>query len=94
MVVNGRDIYLEHVVSFAKDETIFAAGRESSSRHLRLFIINERTGDVFYSKNACADAWEELYGSARADVVDNINSARYRGVIPCFRARCGSGIRC
>lgn len=80
MVFNGQDIQLNHMVSFS-DNTVFVAGRDK--KRLRLFLIDERTGSVYVSRNA---EWVELYGESRTVVIDNISRARNVHTIPCYRS--------
>ena len=80
MVVNGQHIQLSHMVSFS-DNTVFVAGREN--RRLRLFLINERTGNVYAARNA---EWTELYGAQRTVVIDTTSRAREAHTIPCYRS--------
>ena len=76
-------IELEHIVIFAKDSTIFAAGRDQDN-HIRIFLINERSGNV-YSRNGRVESWEEVYGDSRAAVIEDISRARYNRSIPIYR---------
>jgi hypothetical protein len=77
-------IELNHIVLFEKDNTVFAAGREKENNHIRIFLINERTGNV-YSRNGRADSWEEVYGENRATLINNIYSAKNTLRIPVYK---------
>ena len=66
--INYDILEIDHIVEFSKDSTIFAAARENGNGHMRLFLINETTGNV-YTRNGRADSWEELYGSERDSIV-------------------------
>ena len=82
----GTGIELEHIVIFDKDQTIFAAGRELNTHRIKLFLINEQTGNV-YSRQARVDSWEELYGYERATVIDDVSAARYTRSIPVYKIK-------
>jgi hypothetical protein len=73
----------DHIVEFTRDNTIFAAARENGSGHLRLFLINESTGNV-YARNGRADSWEQLYGGDRATIIARLMAAR-NNRIPVYR---------
>ena len=66
--INYDILEIDHIVEFNKDNTIFAAARENGNGHMRLFLINESTGNV-YTRNGRADSWEELYGSERDTII-------------------------
>jgi hypothetical protein len=78
------EIELNHIVLFERDNTVFAAGREKASNHIRIFLINERTGNV-YSRNGRADSWEEVYGENRATLINSIYSAKNALQIPVYK---------
>jgi hypothetical protein len=80
MYTNEQDIRFEHVVVF-EDNQVYARAREQESRRVRLFLINEQTGDV-YSRNR--GSWEEIYGDIRSFVVNKIYSARHAQSIPVY----------
>lgn len=77
---NELDIRFEHLVVF-EDNQIYARAREKDTRRIRLFLINENTGDV-YSRNR--GSWEEIYGDDRSFVVSNIYTARHNRSIPVY----------
>ncbi len=81
-MVNQQGIRFEHLVVF-EDNQIFASARVPDTRRIRLFLINEATGDV-YSRNGKAESWEEIYGDARSFVVNNIYNARQNRSIPVY----------
>ena len=72
----------DHIVTFEKDHTLFAAARENGSGHLRLFLINESTGNV-YTRNGRADSWEQLNGFYRDTIIARVAAARDR--IPVYK---------
>jgi hypothetical protein len=73
--INYSVIEFDHLVEFSKDRTIFAAARENGCGHLRLFLINETTGNV-YTRNGRVDSWEELFGCDRDTIIARITAAR------------------
>lgn len=79
----GVGIKFEHLVVF-EDNQIFASAREQETRRIRLFLINENTGDV-YSRNR--GSWEEIYGVDRSFVVSKIYAARHNRSIPVYNLR-------
>ena len=82
---NQQGIRFEHLVVF-EDNQIFASARVPDTRRIRLFLINETTGDV-YSRNGKAESWEEIYGDARSYVVNNIYNARQNRSIPVYNLK-------
>ena len=80
---------IDHIVEFTCDHTIFAAGRENGDGRLRLFLINESTGNV-YGRNGRADSWEQLYGHIRDAVIARILAARNNHV-PFYRVNGTNG---
>jgi hypothetical protein len=81
--VNYEKIELNHIVVFSQDSTVFAAGRERDNNRIRIFVINEKSGNV-YSRNGLANSWQEIYGIPRATVINNIETARIRKLIPVY----------
>jgi hypothetical protein len=81
---NYSEVELSHMVIFDRDSIVYAAGREHD--HVRIFIVNEHTGNV-YSRNGRADSWEEIWGSDRASVVARVISARNYRNIPIYRIK-------
>ena len=81
--VNVDTISIDHIVDFGKDRTTFAAAREPDTKHLRIFLIYQDTGNV-YTRNGRADSWEELIGIRRDTVLNRILDARRCGV-PTYR---------
>jgi hypothetical protein len=73
--IKFEELAFDHIVEFTKDDTIFAAARENGTGHLRLFLINQSTGNV-YTRNGRADSWEELYGRDRDSIIARITAAR------------------
>ena len=73
--INYAVLEIDHIVEFSKDNTLFAAARENGNGHIRIFLINESTGNV-YTRNGRADSWEELYGSERYGVIARLLHAR------------------
>ena len=87
--INYAVLEFDHIVEFAKDRTVFAAARENGNGHLRIFLVNEETGNV-YTRNGRADSWEELQGSDHDTIVSRINLAR-NNHIPVYRVNGDSG---
>ena len=85
--INYAVLEFDHIVEFSKDSTIFAAARENGNGHLRLFLI-QPTGNV-YTRNGCADSWEELWGSDRTSILARIIAAR-NNHIPVYKVN-GNG---
>lgn len=81
--INYAELEFEHIVEFAKDSTLFAAARENGNGHIRLFLINESTGNV-YTRNGRADSWEELTGSDRDTIIARLTAACNKN-IPVYR---------
>jgi hypothetical protein len=80
--INYAVLELDHIVEFTKDHTVFAAARENGNGHLRIFLVNEETGNV-YTRNGRADSWEQLTGSDHDTVIARIIAARNR--VPVYR---------
>ena len=77
------ELCFDHIVEFTRDSTVFAAARENGNGHLRLFLINETTGNV-YTRNGRADSWEQLIGSNRDAIISRIIAAR-NSSIPIYK---------
>lgn len=77
--INYAEIEIDHIVEFTQDNTVFAAARQNSSGHLRLFLINESTGNV-YTRNGRADSWEQLYGTDRDIILERVTNARHNHI--------------
>ncbi len=73
--IKFEELYLDHIVEFSKDATVFVAARENGSGHLRIFLIYEDTGNV-YTRNGRADSWEQLFGRERESIIARIIAAR------------------
>jgi hypothetical protein len=73
--IKSEQMAIDHIVDFAKDHTTFAAARDSSNNHLRIFLVYADTGNV-YTRNGRADSWEELSGQLREDILGRIVVAR------------------
>ena len=85
----GQGVSLKHLVVFDNESKIFAAGREQfGNRHIiRLYLINERTGDV-YTRNGRAETWDVVSEeSLRNHISDNVYDAYRRHDIPVYRIR-------
>ena len=80
--INYQMLEFDHIVEFTRDTTIFAAARENGNGHLRIFLINESTGNV-YTRNGRADSWEQLYGYEAETIVSRIIASR--GNVPVYR---------
>ena len=77
------DIKIDHIVDFAKDQTAFAAARESVSGHLRTFLVNYRTGAV-YVRNGITSTWEEIVGNTCELIRAKVCQAR--DIVPTYKA--------
>jgi hypothetical protein len=73
------DIEFDHIVEFSKDSTVFAAAREISSGRIRIFLVNETTGNV-YARNGRVDSWEEVCGVHRYAIIARLISARHNHI--------------
>lgn len=73
--INYALLEIDHIVEFNKDNTVFAAARENGNSHMRIFLVNESTGNV-YTRNGRIDSWEQLYGSDRDNIIACIAAAR------------------
>ena len=80
---NEQDIRFEHLVVF-EDNQIYARARERDTRRIRLFLINENTGDVFSRTH---DSWDEIYGADRSFVISKIYAARQNQSIPVYNLK-------
>ena len=81
--INYNVLEFDHLVEFSNDRTVFAAARENGDGHIRLFLINESTGNV-YTRNGRVDSWEELFGSERYSILARLIFAR-NSHIPVYR---------
>ena len=77
-------ITLNHIVLFEKDGIIYAAGREKDNNRIKIFLIKENEGTV-YSRNGRKESWEEIFGSARGDVIGQIVAARNTRRVPVYK---------
>lgn len=77
--INYEVLKIDHIVEFIHDSTVFAAARENGNGHMRIFLINNTTGNV-YTRNGRADSWERLYGDDREVIVTRITKARETGI--------------
>ena len=73
--LNYSILEFDHIVEFTKDRTVFAAARENGNGHIRLFLVNEATGNI-YTRNGRADSWEQLTGEDREIILSRITAAR------------------
>ena len=83
----GQSITLQHLVVFDNESKIFAAGREEfGAKHIiRLYLLNDRTGDVF-TRNGRTDTWELVYEeSLREHIVEHILKAYRERQIPVYK---------
>ena len=67
------ELEFDHLVIFERDRTVFAAARENGNGHLRLFLVNETTGNL-YTRNGCADSWEQIGGMERDIILARITA--------------------
>ena len=77
------NIQISHMVVFERDKRIFVAGRDRTTQHLKLFLIDEHRGDV-YARSA-AETWVECYGQDRSELVNRVYAAKFSESIPVFR---------
>ncbi len=77
--INYAVLEIDHIVEFIQDNTLFAAARENGVGHLRLFLVNGSTGNV-YTRNGRVDSWEQLFGSERYGVIARLLHARNNNV--------------
>jgi hypothetical protein len=77
------ELEFDHIVEFTGDATIFAAARENGSGRIRLFLVNESTGNI-YSRNGAIDSWELVCGDHRYSILARLTAARNRH-IPVYR---------
>jgi hypothetical protein len=89
-IINLESIEIDHIVLFERDNRVFAAGRDKDTRRIRIFLVNEQTGNV-YSRNGRTDSWDELYGEGRAEIVNRIFDARDSHRIPVYRLNSYNG---
>jgi hypothetical protein len=83
LTINYQELEFDHLVSF-EDRTDFAAARESGNGRIRLFLINEHTGDI-YTRRGRADSWDQVLGSDRYTVIARITAARNKDHIPVYK---------
>ena len=76
------DIKIDHIVDFSKDNTAFAAARESVSGRIRTFLINYSTGRV-YARNGRAELWEELVGGISELI--RVKICQARDIVPIYK---------
>ena len=81
--VKFDELYFDHIVEFTKDATVFAAARENGNGHIRLFLINNSTGNV-YTRNGRVESWEQLFGSERDSIIARLVAAR-NNQIPVYK---------
>jgi siroheme synthase (precorrin-2 oxidase/ferrochelatase) len=83
----SNGIELNHLVIFEDDNKIFVAGRERFNKRLRIFLINEHTGEV-YTRNGRAANWAVVDNeSNRRSIADNVYDACRRRNIPVYRVK-------
>ena len=75
MCINYEVLELDHIVEFTKDATLFIAARENGNGQIRLFLINETTGNA-YTRNGRADSWEGISEQDCASLVLRLIAAR------------------
>ena len=73
--INYAELKIDHLVTFEKDKTVFAAARENGNGHIRIFLIYEDTGNV-YTRNGRADSWEQLFDSEADTIRNRVSEAR------------------
>ena len=81
--IKYEELVFDHIVEFTTDSTIFAAARENGSGRIRLFLINEATGNV-YSRNGQIDSWATVCGDHRYAILARLIAAR-KNNIPVYR---------
>ncbi len=77
--INYDVLEIDHIVDFLQDNTVFATAKENGNGHIRIFLVNESTGNV-YTRNGRTDSWEQLFGSERYGVVARLLHARNNNV--------------
>ena len=85
----GQGIDLKHLVIFDNGGKIFAAGREQfgSKYILRLYLINEHTGEVF-TRNGRTASWEAVSDQRYSHhIAEHIHGACHDHSIPVYRIR-------
>ncbi len=88
--INFDVLEFDHIVEFTNDATLFIAARENGNGALRLFLINEATGNV-YTRNGRADSWEQLFHSERDIIIARIIAAR-NSKVPVYKIN-GRGLQ-
>jgi len=69
-----EDIRMEHIVEYTKSYSTFATARETSSNHLRIFLVDD-SGNV-YLRNGRVGNWMEVLGAAAEKIRYCIDQAR------------------
>lgn len=77
--LNFAVLEFDHIVEFSQDAFVFAAARENGNGHLRIFLVNESTGNV-YTRNGRVDSWEQLIGSDRDIILTRLTAARHNHI--------------
>ena len=75
---------MDHIVEFKGDSTIFAAGRENGKGNIRIFLIQEHTGNVYF-RNGRGEAWELVGERDRNSLIARVISARNYNRIPVYK---------
>jgi hypothetical protein len=85
----GTGIDLKHLVIFDNESKIFAAGREQfgSKYILRLYLINEHTGEVF-TRNGRTATWEIVSDERYSHhISEHVHEAFHGHNIPVYKIR-------
>ena len=77
--INYAELKFDHLVSFEKDNTVFACARENGSGRTRLFLVFNGNGRV-YTRNGQVDSWEELMGADRDNILGRIIAAKDKNI--------------
>ena len=83
--INFEHLVFDHIVEFTTDSTLFAVARENNSGHLRIFLVNQTSGNI-YTRNGRADSWEQLGITQKYSVQVKLIAARHNR-IPVYRIK-------
>ena len=78
-----EDIRIQHIIDSTKDYSTFAAARENSTNHLRIFLVND-SGKV-YVRNGRVGIWSEILDSAAEKIRRCIERARNSNSVPVYK---------
>ncbi|MBU3895926.1 hypothetical protein KKG36_01230 [Patescibacteria group bacterium] len=78
--INYAELKFDHLVSFEKDNTVFACAKENGSGHTRLFLVFDGGNGRVYTRNGQANSWEELGGTDRDTIIGYIIAAKNNNI--------------